>query len=52
MITYVLTPQYLKCLLRSLNEKINKFESLHEPIKDIDVQGGVPMNFAGSATEV
>ncbi len=47
----VLTPQHAKRLLRALNENVNRFESLHGPIKDIDVQGGVPMNFAGPTTE-
>ncbi len=46
----VLTPQHAKRLLRALNENVNKFEALHGTIKDIEVQG-LPMNFAGPATE-
>lgn len=46
----VLTPQHAKRLLRALNENVNKFESMHGNIKDIDVQA-IPMNFGGPTTE-
>ncbi|MEZ5002029.1 MAG: DUF3467 domain-containing protein [Chitinophagales bacterium] len=46
----VLTPQHAKRLLRALNENITKFESIHGPIKDIEMQG-IPMNFGGPTTE-
>ena len=45
----VLTPQHAKRLLKALNDNINKFESLHGEIKNIDPP--LPMNFGGPAAE-
>ena len=47
-----LTPQHAKRLMRALNDNINKFESMHGPIKDLEPQGqGIPMNFGGPTTQ-
>ncbi len=47
----ILTPQHAKRLLKALNDNINKFEKMHGPIKDIDPQGGMPMNFGGPTAQ-
>lgn len=44
----VVTPEHAKRLMRALQDNINKFESMHGPIKDIDgggPGGNIPMNF-------
>ncbi|MBC8343409.1 MAG: DUF3467 domain-containing protein [Bacteroidetes bacterium] len=43
----VLSPQHAKRLLGALQENINKFESLHGPIKKEDGFEGIPLNFGG-----
>jgi len=48
----VLTPQHAKRLMRALKDNLEKFESLHGEVKELD--GGtqpVPMNFGGPAGE-
>ena len=34
-------------ILKALNDNIQKFESQHGSIKDIDPSSGIPMNFGG-----
>ncbi len=46
-----LTPQHAKRLAHALNENLNKFESMHGPIKDSDPSGGIPLNFGGPTTQ-
>lgn len=44
----IITPQHAKRLMKALQDNINKFESMHGPIKDL--KGGqnmMPMNFSG-----
>ncbi len=43
----ILTPQHAKRLMKALSDNINKFENQHGEIKDIDPNGGIPMNFGG-----
>lgn len=43
----VLTPQHAKRLMKALGDNINKFESQHGEIKDIDPNAGIPLNFGG-----
>ena len=45
----VLTPQHAKRLLKALSDNINKFESLHGQIKDIEAP--LPMSFGGPTAE-
>lgn len=40
----ILTPQHAKRLMRALTENIQKFESTHGPIQDIE-EVQLPMNF-------
>ena len=50
----VLTPFHAKRLLHALNDNIQKYESIHGPIKeagaDPQVQG-IPMNYGGTMGE-
>ncbi len=46
----VLTPQHAKRLMKALKENINKFESAHGPIKDIEGPG-LPMNLGGPTAQ-
>jgi len=43
----ILTPQHAKRLMKALQENLNKFESMHGPIADIDPGINVPLNFGG-----
>lgn len=45
----ILTPEHAKRLLVALQENIKKFESVHGPIKDINIKGNhnIPMTFGG-----
>ena len=43
----VLTPQHAKRLMKALADNINKFESQHGNIKDVDSTAGTPINFGG-----
>ena len=43
----ILTPQHAKRLMKALSDNINKFENQHGDIKDVDPNGGVPVNFGG-----
>lgn len=48
----VLTPDNAKKLMHALADNIQKFESIHGPIKEnTPPNGGIPMNFGGPATE-
>ena len=48
----ILTPQHAKRLMKALSENVNKFESIHGPIRDIQGPEGVlPMNFGGPKGE-
>ena len=33
--------------MKALNDNIQKFESQHGSIKDVDPSSGIPMNFGG-----
>ncbi len=46
----VLTPQHAKRLMKALKENINKFESVHGPIKDVEGPG-LPMNLGGPTAQ-
>jgi|TARA_B100000900_G_C20594272_1_gene722763 hypothetical protein len=43
----ILTPQHAKRLMKALSDNINKFENQHGDIKDVDPNGGIPVNFGG-----
>lgn len=48
----LLTPQHAKRLMRALGDNINKFESMHGPIKEAEAPEGIlPMNFGGPPAE-
>lgn len=49
----ILTPEHAKRLLLALKDNINKFESLHGPIKDVEGSGGpqIPMSFGGPTAQ-
>ena len=48
----ILTPEHAKRLLLALKDNIEKFESLHGPIKDIEVGGKqIPLNFGGPTAQ-
>ncbi|MBX2984043.1 MAG: DUF3467 domain-containing protein [Flavobacteriales bacterium] len=42
----LLTPQHAKRLMRALADNIQKFESVHGPIRETDMPE-IPMNFGG-----
>ncbi|MBL7926887.1 MAG: DUF3467 domain-containing protein [Bacteroidia bacterium] len=46
----VLTPQHAKRLLSALADNIQKFESMHGPIKETE-GFGLPMNFGGPTAQ-
>ena len=46
----VLTPQHAKRLMKALAENVNKFESQHGAIKDVD-PNVVPLTFGGPTAE-
>ena len=43
----ILTPQHAKRLIKALSDNVNKFESQHGEIKDIDPGSAIPLNFGG-----
>jgi hypothetical protein len=43
----ILTPQHAKRLMKALQDNLNKFESMHGQISDIDPGMNVPLNFGG-----
>ncbi len=48
----IITPEHAKRLLHALRENIDKFESIHGPIKKVDGKGpGMPMNFGGPSAQ-
>ncbi len=47
----LMTPEHAKRLLNALEDNINKFEATHGKVKDIEVQGGIPLNFGGPTGE-
>ena len=42
----LLTPQHAKRLMRALADNVQKYESVHGPIRETDMPG-IPMNFGG-----
>lgn len=46
----LMTPEHAKRLLNALQDNIQKFESKHGKVKDIEV-GGIPLNFGGPTAE-
>lgn len=46
----ILTPQHAKRLMRALTENIQKFESMHGPIQDIE-EIQLPLNFGGPTAQ-
>ncbi len=48
----ILTPEHAKRLMLALQDNIKKFESMHGPIKNVDMGGPVmPMSFGGPTPE-
>src|SRR5210317_1336727 len=47
----VITPEHAKRLLGALSDNINKYESVHGPIKQTDGAPKFPMNFGGAIGE-
>lgn len=48
----ILTPEHAKRLLLALKDNIDKFESLHGEIKNVDKGGPkIPMNFGGPTAQ-
>ncbi len=49
----IITPEHAKRLLHALKENVQKFESVHGPIKNIEGKGstGMPMNFGGPSAQ-
>ncbi len=49
----ILTPEHAKRLLMALKDNIEKFESVHGEIKNVDGGGGpmMPMNFGGPTAQ-
>ena len=46
----ILTPQHAKRLMRALTENIQKYESSHGPIQDIE-EIQLPLNFGGPTAQ-
>lgn len=46
----IMTPQHAKRLMKALKDNIEKFESNHGPIKDIE-QPSLPMNLGGPTAQ-
>jgi len=42
----LLTPQHAKRLLKALKDNLGKFEQMHGPVQDSEVNS-IPMNFGG-----
>ena len=48
----ILTPEHAKRLMLALQDNIKKFESMHGPIKNVDMGGPImPMSFGGPTPE-
>ncbi|MBN2758135.1 MAG: DUF3467 domain-containing protein [Bacteroidales bacterium] len=49
----ILTPEHAKRLMLALKDNINKYESIHGPIKNVEQSGGgiMPLNFGGPTAE-
>jgi hypothetical protein len=49
----IMTPEHAKRLMLALTDNIKKFESLHGPIKNVDLSGSpnLPLNFGGPTAE-
>ncbi len=49
----ILTPEHAKRLMKALNDNIQRYESIHGPIKNVDDHGGpvMPMNFGTPPAE-
>ncbi len=49
----VVTPEHAKRLMMALKDNIQRFESMHGPIKNIEENpaGNIPMNFGGSTPQ-
>jgi len=48
----ILTPEHAKRLLFALKDNVNKFESIHGQIKNIEAVGPViPLNFGGPTAQ-
>ena len=48
----ILTPEHAKRLLMALKDNINKFESAHGEIKNVEGGGiNIPMNFGGPTAQ-
>lgn len=48
----ILTPEHAKRLLGALTDNINKYESVHGPIKETKGSGpAMPMNFGGPTAQ-
>lgn len=45
----ILTPQHAKRLMRALQDNMNKFESMHGSVSDVDPSANIPLNFGGPA---
>ena len=46
----VLTPQHAKRFMKALVDNVNKYESQHGAIKNVD-SGNMPLNFGGPTAE-
>ena len=48
----IMTPQHAKRMMKALQDNLQKYESVHGPIKDDDPRGhAIPLNFGGPATQ-
>jgi hypothetical protein len=47
----ILTPEHAKRFIRALQDNLDKYESLHGPIKTIEGGPILPMNFGGPAAQ-
>ena len=47
----VLTPQHAKRLMLAMQDNVKKFEQQFGPIKEGDVNPGIPMNFGGPTAQ-
>lgn len=47
----ILTPEHAKRLLHALKDNIQKYESIHGPIKKTEGEAMIPMNFGGPTAQ-
>ncbi len=47
----ILAPQHAKRLMKALADNVQKYEQQHGPIKDLEQNTPIPMNFGGPATQ-